>query len=222
MQKGIIFDMDGLMINSETNCWEPAERRFVEDYGKEFKHEISKKYHGLRVQGMVEVMIREYKLPIDQKEGERKLKEYAKENFSKPTLELLPGCKKLIEDIHAKESFIMGVASSSPIEIIKTAIDRFSFNDYFKVLVSGEEVANGKPAPDVFLQISKLLNISPEHCLVLEDAPNGIKAAKTAGMKAIAVSNNGHYTGEDFKEADKFTNSLENINTEVIEDLFNH
>lgn len=69
--------MDGLMINSKPT-WEHAEQRFVEDYEKEYKLELTNKYHGFRVQGMVEIMIREYQLPATQKEGERKLKEYAR------------------------------------------------------------------------------------------------------------------------------------------------
>ncbi len=105
----------------------------------------------------------------------------------------------------------MAIASSSPIEIIKTVVNKFSFTDYFQVLVSGEEVEQGKPAPDVFLRTSEFLKVKPKFCLVLEDAPNGIRAAKAAGMRAIAVSNNPYYTKENFTEADEYVTSLEKI-----------
>jgi len=220
MSKAIIFDMDGLMVNS-TSTWGDAEKRLVEDYGKKYILEWTKKYNGMRVQGMIQVMIKEYELPTTQEEGERKLKEYAKINFNKPNIELLPGCERLVKELSTSKKYLMAIASSSPIEIIKTVVKRFGFENYFNVLLSGEEVVNGKPAPDVYLKTAELLKVSPSDCIVLEDAPNGIKAGKGAGMKVIAVSNKPHYSPSDFSEADKYVRSLEEVNVGLIESIFN-
>ena len=207
MKKAILFDMDGLMIDSKGN-WTAAEKQLVEDYGKEFRMEIGKKYHGLRVNGMIKVMIREYGLPISQEEGEKKLKAYTKDNFRNKTLCLLPGCEALIKVLFQSSEYALAIASSSPKDIIEVAVKRLELINYFKALVSGEEVKDGKPASDIFLKAAELLRVEPQNCIVLEDAPNGIKAAKAGGMKAIAVSNNSHYTKKDFQNADLFVNSL--------------
>lgn len=211
MKKAIIFDMDGLMVDSKAT-WIDAEKKLVGRYGKKYDFELTKKYHGLRVNGMIRVMIKEYRLPITQEEGELKLKSYVKENFNKPSVRLLPGCNRLIKELSASKKYVMAVASSSPIELIKTVVERFGFTDDFQALVSGEEVKNGKPAPDVFLRAAEMLRVKPGLCLVLEDAPSGIKAAKAAGMKAIAVSNNPVYSLWDFLNASKFVKSLEELN----------
>jgi len=221
MDKAIIFDMDGLMVNS-TPTWEEAEKRLVEDYGKKYILEWTKKYHGLRVQGMIQVMIKEYQLPITQEEGEKRLKQYAINNFNKPTVELLPGCERLIKELSISKKYLLAIASSSPTEIIKTVVKRFKFENDFNVLLSGEDVINGKPAPDVYLKTAELLKVLPSNCLVLEDAPNGIKAGKAAGMKVIAVSNNPRYSTSDFSEADKYVQLLKEVNINMIEDIFNH
>ena len=219
MKKAVIFDMDGLMLDSK-KAWNDAETRFVESCGKEFQPEVGKKYHGLRVQGMVEVMIREYQLPLTQKEGEKRLRQYAKENFAKPSLKLLPGCKRLVEDLSASGRYAMAVASSASVELVQAVVERFAFTNYFQALVSGEEVQNGKPAPDVFLRAAELLKVEPMSCLVLEDVPNGIKAAKAAGMLAIAVSSHPYYPMESFEDADKFVKSLDELNVATIAELF--
>ncbi len=216
MKKAVIFDMDGLMIDSRP-IWMSAERRLVEESGKDYSIGLRKKYIGLRVQGMVQVMIREYGLPITLQEGERKLKLYAKNNFN--GVKLLPGCEKLVKFLSSSK-FPLAVASSAPMDMIQFVVDKFGFASDFHVVVSGEEVKNGKPAPDIFLKAADLLGVMPSSCIVLEDAPHGIKAAKAAGMKAIAVNNDPIYNADNFAEADKFVKSLEEVDIELIEQVF--
>ena len=207
MKRAVLFDMDGLMVESKFT-WVEAERKLVEEYGKKYSEEIAKKYHGLRVNGMIKVMIQKYDLPLSEIEGENKLKLYAKNNFNKPNVTLLPGCENLIKALFQSKKYYLAVASSSPKDIIKTVVQKFGFENYFDVLVSGEEVTNGKPAPDIVLRATELLKTPPRSCLVLEDAPNGIKAAKAAGMKTIAVNHNPNYTERNLTEADEYFKSL--------------
>jgi beta-phosphoglucomutase-like phosphatase (HAD superfamily) len=95
---------------------------------------------------------------------------------------------------------------------------RFELTSAFALWVSGEEVEHGKPAPDIFLLCAQRLHIQPGRCLVLEDAPNGIRAAKKAGMRTIAVYNNLLYTPEDFQgSADVIVSSLEALTPNILE-----
>lgn len=219
MKKAVIFDMDGLMVNSSP-VWAEAETTFVKKYGKEYSHEIRKKYLGMRVKDIIMIMVKEYQLPISFEEGEKELLAEMKIDFNRTSVKLLPGCRKLIRNLSKSVKYCLAVASSSPKDIIETVLQRFRFEDVFQVVVSSEEVEHGKPAPDVFLRASKLLKIKPQFCLVLEDAPHGIAAAKAAGMKSIAVNNTSNYQLEDFKNADLYVRSLEEINEEVIERIF--
>lgn len=219
MNKAIIFDMDGLMVDS-TPTWTEAETSLVKKYGKEYSHEIRKKYLGMRVSGMIRILIDEYELPISPEEGEKFLKTEMRINFAKPSVQLLPGCDKLVKELSNSGKYVLAVASSSPKDIIETMIKRFDFENDFDVIVSGEEVVNGKPAPDIFLRTAELLKVDQKNCLVIEDAPHGIDAAKAGGMKAIAVNNAMHYKPEDFKKADLFVHSLEEIHEETIERIF--
>lgn len=219
MIKAVIFDMDGLMIDS-SSTYVDAETKLLKEYNKEYSHEIRKKYLGKRINGVVEVMIQEYGLPISTTEGENKLRKYLVENYSKPSLILLPGCKKLVKNLSKLGEYLLAVASSSPKEVIEAVIRKFGFENDFDVIVSGEEVTNGKPAPDIFLKCSDLLHILPNECLVLEDAPLGIESAKRAGMKTIAVYNKDNNKPEDFLDlSDKIFSSLEDVNIEVIKEI---
>ena len=219
MIKAVIFDMDGLMIDA-TSTYVDAETRLLKQFNKEYSHEIRKKYMGKRISGMLETMIQEYDLPITQEEAEKTLRKYVRENFYRSSVTLLPGCGRLVNSLTESKNYVMAVASSSPKEIIEIVIERFGFKDVFEVLVSSEEVKNGKPAPDVFLYCAELLHISPASCLVLEDGPLGIVAAKRAGMKTIAVYNKKINKPEDFSNMpDRIFSSLEEVTLDVVTSL---
>ena len=102
------------------------------------------------------------------------------------------------------------VASSSPIEFIETNISNLGFNDYFQFLLSGNEVTNGKPAPDIYLAAAKRLNVMPQDCVVLEDSHNGVKAAKSAGMTCIGFQNPNSGI-QDISMADTVIDSIKQI-----------
>ena len=81
----------------------------------------------------------------------------------------------------------IAVASSSSLNIINTVLSQHGLKNYFNCIVSGVEVLRGKPSPDIFIEASKRLQIGNSHCVVFEDAIDGIRAAKSAGMKCIAI-----------------------------------
>lgn len=193
MIKVVIFDMDGLIIDSEP-IWEQAENNIVQKYHKKINPKIRIKYLGRGLTGMVEILKQGYGLPISSRTARQSIKEYMKKNITKPPVKLLPGSKKLIK--------------------------KFKIDQVFNVIISGEEVKRIKPNPDIFLKCAELLKLSPEECLVLEDSPNGIAAAKRAGMKSIAIYNKKTQQPEDFFVApNKIFSSLEYVSLETIKEL---
>jgi HAD superfamily hydrolase (TIGR01509 family) len=217
MNKAVIFDMDGLILDTRLT-WKQAEIDLLQDFGKTYDVAIAKKYQGMKVNSVVAKMIEDYHLPLSQKDGERILNEKIVANYANSDLELLPGCKNLVDELHRRNKFQLAIASSSPKAAIEAMVKRFGFTNYFAVRVSGEEVVTGKPEPDIFLHCAELLHIPPKNCLVLEDAPYGILAAKRAGMKTIAVYNKLYYSPEDFKgKADIVVCSLEKLSFKILD-----
>lgn len=109
-----------------------------------------------------------------------------------------------------RNGYTLAVASSSPKNEIIRNLKALDLDDYFTVKVSGEEVRNSKPAPDVFLKAAELLGASPEKCTVIEDTANGSRAAKAAGMYCIGFANP-DYPEQDLSVCDKVIESYEEI-----------
>jgi HAD superfamily hydrolase (TIGR01509 family) len=109
-------------------------------------------------------------------------------------LPLLPHAVETVRDLGGR--WRLGVASSSNRPIIELVLDRSGVRDCFAAVVSSEEVANGKPAPDVYLAVARQLDVDPTECVAVEDSTNGIKAAVAAGMRTIGVPN------REFRPAD--------------------
>jgi len=219
MGRAVIFDMDGLMLDTKLT-WKAGEREMLADMGKEYSLEIAKKYQGMRVSGVVAVMIREYALPISQGEAEATLTRKLIDKYDDPNLSLFDGCTELLENLYASKEFAIAIASSSPKLVIEKMAERFKIKKYFDLFVSGEEVADSKPAPDIYLKTAEMLKVNPAACIVLEDAPHGALAGQRAGMKVIAVYNKAFYKPEDFNGvAVMVAGSLRDINSEVVNRL---
>jgi beta-phosphoglucomutase family hydrolase len=208
MIQAVIFDMDGVIIDSEPFHYEVNKRIFaslgIEVSEDEYRGYIGvsntnmwtsiKSKHGLRhsvneltamqVNGNIEFMEKER---IDPVEGVR---------------ELLSALKN--------EGFRIGLASSSPYKIIEMVLHRFNIGRFFDSVVSGEDFTNGKPAPDIFLHAAKLLGVSAAQCVVIEDAMHGVHAAKAAGMKCIGFAN-ANSPGQDLGRADMVVGDLASI-----------
>src|SRR5690606_19267314 len=134
---------------------------------------------------------------------------------SLPKIEPMPGLIDLLEKLNKKQIPI-AVASSSDPETIEIMLGKSGLKKYFKHAVSSVEAGKSKPEPDVFLYAAKLLNESPENCLVIEDSKNGIKAAKAAKMLCIAYS--GASSGEQNQsEADLHYSHFSEIEKKIME-----
>jgi len=128
----------------------------------------------------------------------------------------LPGSIELMRGLH-EAGFLQALASSTPIENIQLISDILGLKRYLTVIVSGETVARGKPAPDIFLKAASELHIDPTKCLVIEDAVAGVQAAHAAGMRCIAVAGDRDLPG--LREAELMVKDLTEVNVQSVRAL---
>lgn len=188
MLKGIIFDMDGVLINSEPfhfKVWKEAlKRREIN-----LEYEIYKACIGSTVGFLMKLLYDNYGVDINDTALVQEMKDIKQEMIEREGYpRLIPYVKELLERL-VEKGYKIAVASSSPQFYIEKATAYWDIQKYFDVLVSGEGVENPKPAPDVFLKAAKMLGLSPQECLVIEDSENGCKAAKAAEMTCMAYYN---------------------------------
>lgn len=131
----------------------------------------------------------------------------------------LPGAIELMRELHDYH-FGQALASSTPVENINLIADVLGLKQYLSILVSGETVAKGKPAPDIFLKAAAELQIHPPVCLVIEDAVAGVEAAHAAGMRCVAVAGNRDLPG--LHKAEIMVKDLTELNVERIQQLGQH
>ena len=217
MIKSVIFDMDDLMINSyPTHIL--AHNEMLKRYGHNI-YEIPEKMRneaiGKRIIDNI-TLVREY-FKIE-KSVEELFYERQKIFFELVNkIEPMPGLFKLINMLE-KERLDLAIGSSGTKDYIELVLKKLDLKDTFKVIVSGDDVKNSKPDPEVYLLAAKWLDRNPEECLVLEDSTNGIAAAKSSGMKVIGVKN--PYTlKQDLSRADLVMDGLDKITMDMIRGL---
>jgi len=209
MIKAIIFDMDGVLVDSEPFNIEIEKRQF------ELNHlSILEEEHHQYMGVATDVMWREIakrqslSLPVETLIEQNKTESihYFTELKEIP---VMPGLVDLLEKLTLK-NFPIAVASSSFPEIIELILQRTGLRKHFQVVVSSQEAGKSKPEPDVFLLAAKQLGINPQDCMVIEDSANGIKAAKAAGMRCIAFEGPGANPANQ-KQADAAIKSFDQL-----------
>lgn len=139
------------------------------------------------------------------------------EKLIKKKLKPTKGFKSLIK-ILKKNNFRISLSSNRRLSHIHTIVKNLNVSTYFNVIVGPSETIRFKPNPDIFLETAKQLNVVPNQCIVIEDSEVGIQAAKSAGMKVIAIPNT--YTKHhDFSKADKIVKSLNDVNLKLINSI---
>lgn len=207
--KAIIFDMDGVLVNSEPYHVE-IEKRMFRKMGLDISDEEHAGYMGAATDVMWRQIIEKRNLSLDINEVTEQTNKSGIPFFSSlDKIEPMPGLIGFLEQINSK-NIPMAVASSSDPDTIKLIMEKSGLNDYFVHTVSSGNVGKSKPAPDVFLYSAKLLGVEPADCIVVEDSKNGIKAAKTAGMFCIAYSGAAS-ENQDQSEADVIFDDFEKL-----------
>ncbi len=210
----VIFDMDGVLADTGPIHYESWVR-----LAKQIKVKFSKKFFNLTFGQQSVTITRELVGPKIKQEIVEKwanLKELYYREMVKDELKPLPGALVLIKVLHAR-NFKLAVGSSGPPENVDLLLSTLSIKDYFDVIITAAEVKNGKPAPDVFLIAAEKLNIKVDNCLVIEDAPVGITAARKAGMSVIALRTT--HCNIDLLDADMVVQNLSSINLNDILEL---
>ncbi|MCF7919052.1 MAG: HAD family phosphatase [Candidatus Cloacimonetes bacterium] len=215
MVEAVIFDMDGVMIDSEREHYQ-VEQKFFQELGIDTEALEYNKFVGLSSKLMWTELQETFALPFTVAELMAKAAAKLQAHFEQLELNPMPGLIELLDYINER-SMLIAVASSSPMGLIGLVVDRLGIRNYFDVLVSGDEVAQGKPFPDVYLHTAALLGASPEHCVVIEDSANGSRAAKKANMTCIGFRNPS--SGEqDLSGCDLVVESFTGKDLEIIEE----
>jgi len=183
--EAIIFDMDGVLVDSE-----PFHREIEKKLFKRFQLNITEEEHNTYMGKASDVMwseiIRNKNLSLDVSEMVKVNYQESKKYFSGLShINPISGVVDLLNELRNKR-IPMAVASSSDQDTVELIMEKSGLNEYFRYLVSSSKIGKSKPEPDIFLYTAKLMNTLPEKCVVIEDSANGIKAAKAANMYCVA------------------------------------
>jgi len=203
----VIFDMDGVIIDTE-----PVHIQLEQELFKELNLSVSEEEHltyiGASEKNMWEMVMNNHRVQLDVHLllGKKK-KKYLSYLLHKK-LEPIDGVVELIRLLHEKR-YKLALASSAYMEAINIITSRLNVDQYFQEMISGANIEQSKPHPEIFLLTAKKLNSPVQNCLVIEDSENGVKAAKNAGMHCIGYNNSGKM---DLSLADKTINSFSELN----------
>lgn len=187
--KAVIFDLDGLLIDSES-AWDETYYIFLENHHVVDKPEVSGRMTGMGLREAVELMIDKMGLKGDLESLVSEYREMFYKKFFERKDVFFDGAVGLIKGLE-KKGFKLAVATGGHAkEKCSQIIESMGLGKYFDVVVSSDDVRVGKPAPDVYLETVRQLGVQPLNCLVLEDSVNGILAAKDAGMRVYGVNSN--------------------------------
>ncbi|AWH87512.1 hexitol phosphatase HxpB [Limnobaculum parvum] len=210
MTTAIIFDMDGVLVDSEP-VWVKVEQEiYLQRYGVHLGHEDFKDSAGIRIDKLLIEHHRRYSLPLEDipLRVEEIVTDVGQQIQTHP--QPMSGVVELLETIQ-RHGLPMVVASSSPQKQIACVLEALNISHYFSHQISAEGMINGKPHPAVFLRAAEILNVSPEECIVIEDAVNGMVAAKAAQMKVIVMPAPEARQDKRFGLADVQVNTLNEV-----------
>lgn len=214
MPEAVIFDLDGVLIDSE-QVWDDVRRRFVLDAGGRWHPRAQRDMMGMsstewsRYIGE-ELGVAEPPERISDRVVERLARAY------RDQLPVLPGARAAVERLALR--WPLALASSSNRELIDLVLEVSELEPYFRATVSSEETARGKPAPDVYLEAARRLGADPPHCVAIEDSHNGILSAHAAGMAVVAVPNRVFPPGEDsLRTSAAVVGSLDQLTPALVE-----
>ncbi|MBI2829749.1 MAG: HAD family phosphatase [Chloroflexi bacterium] len=212
--KAVIWDMDGVIADTASLhfvAWQEVfQKRGVTVTEDDFRETF-----GLRNDSIIPAVVK-YPMPPEEIKAISREKETMFRSIAKGKLKLLPGVIELMVSLQ-ESGWKQAVASSAPLENIQLVLKELHIEKYLAAIISGEDVTVGKPEPQVFLLAAQKLGVEPENCVVIEDAPAGVIAAKRAGMHCIATTIS--HPRSAFPQADLIVDSLGKMSVVDLEKL---
>jgi len=183
--EAVIFDLDGVLIDSE-QAWDEARRDVASANGGVWPEEATRCMMGMSSPEWSRYMHEELGVALDPDEIVRQVVPRLEDRY-RMHLPLMPGVKPALCAL--AERWRLGLASSANREIIAVVLEASGLSPLFAATVSSEEVLRGKPAPDVYVEAARRLGVQPARCAAVEDSTNGLRSAAAAGMRVVAIPN---------------------------------
>jgi len=209
----VIFDMDGVLLDSEPYYYKYLTQRF-QDHNVKVTDEEYRTFVGLPTREVWKYVEQANGAELDIDSIIEKEEDQVNAVFRQAHLAPITGIPELLKALKDQD-VLTNVASSSARSTIELIVDKLELNAYFNFFISGTEVPRGKPHPDIFLESARIHDLQPENCIVIEDSTNGVKAAKAAGMYCIGFENPGSGQ-QDLSEADKVINNYNEVAINLI------
>jgi HAD superfamily hydrolase (TIGR01509 family) len=211
--KAVVFDLDGVILDSE-ELWDEVREGLARQHGGHWSERAQADMMGMSSTEWSKYMHDVVGLAESPEEINREVVERMVDRYTQQ-LPLIGGAVDAVKRLAAE--WPLGLASSSNRELIDRALDVSGLAPYFQATVSSEEVARGKPAPDVYLEVARRLGVDPADAAAIEDSANGIRSAHAAGMRVVAIPNHAFPPPDDVLAlADVVLDSIKQLDPTVV------
>jgi HAD superfamily hydrolase (TIGR01509 family) len=211
--EAVVFDLDGVLIDSEP-IWEDVRRGLVAERGGRWPEDAQRRLMGMSTPEWARYLSADLGVGLPPAEVAALVVDRMRERYA-ADLPLLPHAVETV--VRLADRWPLGLASSSPPVLIETVLDASGLRSSFRAAMSTEQVARGKPAPDIYLAVAERLAVAPERCAAVEDSSNGLRSAAAAGLRVIAVPSPGYPPDQDALDlADRVLGGLAELTPEVL------
>jgi HAD superfamily hydrolase (TIGR01509 family) len=193
MIEAVVFDLDGVLIDSEP-VWEQVRRQLVAERGGHWAPDAQRRIMGMSTGEWARYLSEDLGVDLPPESVAELVIERMAARYT-DRLPLMPGAVEAVRRLAA--DWPLGLASSSPPSLIGTVLDAASLRACFAAVMSTEQVARGKPAPDIYLAVADQLGRRPQRCAAVEDSANGLRSAAAAGLRVIAIPHPRYPPGQD-------------------------
>ncbi|MEH0982028.1 HAD family hydrolase [Micromonospora sp. CPCC 205556] len=212
----VVFDLDGVIVDSEP-VWEEVRRAYVAAHGGTWQSDTQRRLMGMSTGEWAEYLSGE--LGVDRAAGQvaTEVVDEMTDRYARH-VPLIDDADRVVRRLAGR--WPLGLASSSPTRLIAAALAATDLADAFRVTLSTEETARGKPAPDVYLTVAERLGVDPARCVAIEDSSNGVRSAAAAGMPVVAIPHGSYPLDPDAQAlAAVVLTSVRELTPEVVDGL---